>query len=131
MKLPSILLLLLGFPLFSFAEIDSVQNQIITIDDHGISPSTVTLSRGGTSVFFLNSTSDSALEVDIDYGKRLAYCASATMEMGKDGVFRSKTPFQPQHFVAACFPEPGTYEIHIRGRNPKGVVEKASVEVSK
>ena len=98
-------------------EIPDSMNQILEVSDRGISPSILNLERAGSSVFFLNNTSSNNLNIEIDYGKKPAFCATGSMEMGKDGVFRSRKPFTPKNFVVVCFPNSGKYPVKVVGRN--------------
>ena len=95
--------------------IEPSSNQIIKLTDQGLNPQTLRLKRAGGSVFFLNHTSQSLLGLEIDYGKKLSYCASGKMMMGEDGKFRSLAPFAPRGFVSVCFPHAGKYPVKVYG----------------
>lgn len=92
-----------------------VTNKLLKLTDEGLEPEVLELERHGASVFFFNDTSNSLVNLEIDYGNRLSFCATGKMRMGKDGVFRSAEPFAPKAFVAVCFPEPGEYPVTVHG----------------
>ena len=90
-------------------------NKILFLSSKGIHPQTLELSRSGNSVFFLNETETSLVSIDIDYGKKKAFCASGTMNMLENGHFVSRSPISPRGFVTACFPEAGNYTLTVYG----------------
>lgn len=99
------------------------RNEILTVSQDGLVPSTITLARSASSLFLLNQTRDSLLTYEVDYGKKLAYCATGEAWMDKDGVLRSVRPIEPLAFRSFCLPQPGTYPIVVRGHSkfPQGL----------
>lgn len=94
-------------------------NQILKLTHQGLQPPTLTLNRAGSSVFFLNGTSDALVNIEVEYGRKLGYCATGKMEMDADGVFRSRKPIAPKSFVSVCFPQPGSYPVRVQGIDGK------------
>jgi hypothetical protein len=86
----------------------------MSIDSSGVIPQTLELSTIGSSVFFLNSTNNSQIDLKIEFGKKKAHCATGGMKMGEDGVFRSDSPIEPSKFVTVCFPNKGNYPVNIQ-----------------
>jgi len=80
----------------------------------GFEPAQLSFSQLDSSVFFVNSTLDSLLSLEVDFGPKRAHCASENIEF-EGGVMRSKVPLAPQDFAIICFPERGTYEVVARG----------------
>ena len=103
------------------------RSEVMNITDSRISPNRVTLAKGGSSVFFLNSSSSSSFKLKIDYGKKVAHCASGKMEMNDEGVFASLNSVSSGEFISVCFPMPGQYPVKIVFEN--GKVSKALVSV--
>lgn len=120
---PSLCLIGLGLltqTSIGFAELDPeigplAEGQIVRFTDRGVSRPKVILQEPGSSVFFLNDTSESLTAVEIDFGEHLSFCASGKMRMDEAGVFRSMRPFAPRSFVAVCFPEVGSYPVTVFG----------------
>ena len=105
-------------------------NMVLKVTDSGLVPSTLKLGKAGGSVFFLNNSSDSLLNVEVEYGAHPGYCATGKMEMQKDGIFRSRAPLAPKTFLSICFPQPGTYPVRVLGlrSQPKGLTGTVIVE---
>jgi hypothetical protein len=89
--------------------------EIVKMTENGFEPSSITLRKLDSSVFFLNSTRDSLVTIQVPFGERKSHCASPNLDIGKDGVIRSKKPIGPRDFALICFPEPGTYKVMAQG----------------
>lgn len=98
-------------------------NKIMKLGDDGIRPNRLSLEESGSSVFFLNTTPDEKISIEVTYGTKLGYCATGDMKMGKDGVLRSQEQVGPKHFIVVCFPQPGDYPIKVLGlkNHPQGL----------
>ena len=112
------------------SEIEPSKNKVIKITDDGLFPPKLSLERGGSSIFFLNSTKASSVKIEIDYGKRLGFCATGAMEMTPEGILKSKSSLSPAHFTAVCFPEKGAYSVKVFGvsEHPQGLFADVIVE---
>jgi len=112
---------------FSDSSHDHDRSEVMNIDERGLSPSSITLLKGGSSVFFLNSSSSESFKLEIDYGKKMAHCASGKMKMNDEGIFASLDSVLPSGFITVCFPMPGKYPVRVLFEN--GKVSKALVSV--
>ena len=90
-------------------------NKLIKFTDHGIVPDSLTMKRDDGLVFFLNSTAKSNLKLELDYSGHHTHCATSNLDLGDDGVARSKRPIPPQDFALVCFPDAGNYELKVYG----------------
>jgi hypothetical protein len=125
--------LLFGSPIVSEAQeaepqrflstVPDSKNQIIKLNDKGLSPQRLEMRLQDSIVFLLNDSSDSLLTVEIDFGKRHMHCAGSNTQAGSDGKIRSIRPFGPRDFASTCFHEPGEYRYTVYGleRHPEGV----------
>lgn len=103
--------------------------EIMRIDDNGISPQSIVLTKPDASVFFLNGTRNSELSIAIFFGKRRLHCASENLKMGEDGALRTINPIKPRNFVLSCFPVPGRYKIEVDGFSSGKKMRMAEVVV--
>lgn len=106
------------------------QNQIVKLTDQGVTPQVLKMDKADSSVFFLNDSSDSLVTLALDYGGKQTHCASSNLQVGDDGIVRSKRPFGPKDFASVCFPDRGTYELKVFGLKPniKGLTSTIIIE---
>ena len=94
--------------------VEEASKEMMKITEHGFEPAQISFSQLDSSVFFVNSTNESLLSLQVDFGDRRAHCASENI-IFEGGVMRSKVPLAPQDFALVCFPEKGSYEVIARG----------------
>jgi hypothetical protein len=95
--------------------IPDAQKEIVSIGMKGISPRSLTISKLDASVFFLNKTKSDRFSLEIDFGKNRVHCSSPNLELGDDGVMRTKEPLRPKDFAIMCFPQAGSYSVLVTG----------------
>lgn len=101
------------------SKVENAQKEVVKITSNGFIPNEITLSKPDASVFFVNTTTDSLITLEIDFGNKTAHCASGNMGL-KEGVLRSIKPIAPKDFAITCFPEKGNYKVTafgITGKN--------------
>ena len=125
--LPSCLLplVLLYLPPQSFSEVSAVsdptslpagtQAQMIVVNDSGLEPRNLTISKKERVAFFLNNTKESLITLDVQFGSNTTHCASENLQIYEDGGVRSIKPVVPKDFATTCFHDAGTYPFTVRG----------------
>lgn len=96
-------------------EVQKAEKETVKISNAGMIPQTLTLKLLDSSVFFINTTPDSLITLDADFGKRRVHCASSNMKYTPEGHMRSSEPIGPKDFALMCFPEKGIYTITAYG----------------
>lgn len=89
-------------------------NKVLRIGDHAPLPKSLVLTKPGSSLFVFNDTAEKDLNLEIEFGQKPGFCATGAMKMGADGVFRTRKPVQPGHFVVVCFAHAGRYPFVAR-----------------
>ena len=97
------------------APLSVTNNKLIKFTDSGIVPPSLQMKRDDGLVFFLNNTSKSKLLLEIDYAEHHKHCATTNLELGDDGIAKSRRPIPPQDFALVCFPDAGNYELKVSG----------------
>ncbi len=95
-------------------ELPSPNKLIVKVTDKGLVPSTITLDKLDSSVFFVNTTNDSLVTVAVDFGSHEGHCASGNLKF-ENGVMHSVEPIGPKDFAVTCFPQAGTYNVKVEG----------------
>ena len=96
------------------ASVEKAEKEMMKITEKGFEPPQLMFNHLDSSAFFVNSTNDSLLSLEVDFGDRRAHCASDNMVF-ESGVMRSKVPLAPKDFALLCFPDKGTYNVIARG----------------
>lgn len=94
------------------------EDGMIEINDEGLMPRDLTMSVRQGILFFYNSTKDSPLKLEIDFGKNALVCySSATPNLAfqGEGKLMSTRPLEPGNFASTCFPNIGTYAYRVTG----------------
>ena len=104
-------------------------NQIVQIKEGQLLPREILVTKKGSLVYFLNSTLEGLLGLEVFFDKKLGFCASGDMAMNKKGVFRSIRPFPPKNFVAVCFAQSGEYPFKVYGAGGKTEVLTGKITV--
>lgn len=110
--------------------IEPAEKEIIKISETGASPSVIHFNKEDGSVFFLNTSKDSLMTLDIDFKGKRAHCASSNMKFTENGHLRSTLPVGINDFAISCFPEKGIYSFVAYGilKNQKPVTGTVLVE---
>lgn len=130
-----LLLVLLVYPKSVFAQtieelqknmldtISPAQKEVIKITEAGLQPAEVELTVVDGSVFFLNTTEDALLNLEVDFGKNRLHCWTPNMAVNKSGVMYTTKPIGPKDFALMCFPEKDNYHFTVKGLKayPKGL----------
>lgn len=114
----------------SIKTVPDSRNQIVRLTDRGLEPSTMTIKKDDSIVFFLNDTADSLTTLEIDFGEKHAHCSSTNLIISSFGKIKSQRPFGPNDFSSTCFHEKGTYPFVIYGlkSKPAGMAGQIIVE---
>lgn len=99
----------------TFAEDISAQKVVVKVSEKGFEPQTVHLQKEDASIFFVNTTQESLLTFEINFGSHRAHCATSNMKLGTDGILRSSKPVGPKDFALMCFPQKGSYPVVVHG----------------
>ena len=91
---------------------------IVKWTEQGLNPQTLKIKRRDSSVFFLNTSRDSKVDIAIDFGRNRTHCWSHNLELDAQGIMKTKKPIEPKDFVVLCFPEGGSYKITASGKKP-------------
>lgn len=140
--LPSCLLpiVLLYLPSQSISEVSAdldsslppvgTQAQMIVVNDKGLTPSNLTISKKERIAFFLNDTKESLITLDVQFGSNTTHCASENLKIHEDGNVRSIKPISPKDFATTCFHDAGKYPFVVRGvgASPEGLKGIITVE---
>lgn len=111
--------------------IPDARKEILTLGEAGIQPQPLTIDKLDASVFFLNTTREKKLSLEIDFGKNRVHCLSPNLELGSDGVMRTRQPIGPKDFAIMCFPETGVYPFRVSGLEKSGRVSEGRVVIVK
>ena len=95
--------------------VEAAQKEIVAIGPDGILPAQLVLTKEDASVFFVNTSADALLSLQVDFGKRRAHCASSNMSYDEKGLLKSSQPIGPKDFAIMCFPERGEYTVTVFG----------------
>ncbi len=103
--------------------------EIMKVTDAGLVPSKVLFHKLDSSLFFVNASEDSLINVTVRFGSKQPHCASSNMKF-EDGSMHSVKPIGPKDFAIMCFPEKGTYEVLVEGlaSKPGKVIGQVVVE---
>ena len=106
-----------------FASLPESRNQIIKLSDSGLFPVNLTMKLEDSIVFLLNSTSESLVTVEIDFGGKITHCATKNLKIEKNMKLHSERPYGPGDFASFCFHEKGSYPYVIYGSpaSPEGL----------
>ena len=106
------------------------QSQLISLNDSGLSPSSLKVRKEDSIVFFLNKSTDSLATLKVDFGHKVTHCASSNMKIHNAGIVESGKPFGPRDFASLCFHESGSYPVTVYGLSkfPKGATGTIIVE---
>jgi len=105
--------------------------EIVKVTPTGLEPATVTLRKLDGSVFLVNTTKESLLTFEIDFGEKHPHCASGNLTYDPaSGMMRSTKPVGPRDFALACFPDPGSYPVKVFGIGAKPLNGSVIVEKS-
>jgi hypothetical protein len=99
------------------------KSHIITINDNGLSPSTLRMSKDDKFAFFLNDSSDSLITISLNYTEHATHCSSGNLKIQDNGTIRSTEPISPKDFAGSCFHDPGSYPFTVLGlkKQPQGI----------
>lgn len=105
------------------------EKRVIRLTDKGLVPDSIVLHRQDGSVFFVNETPKSLLDVAVNFGPRRKHCWTKNMEVSNEGVIHTTKPLEPRDFALVCFPESGEYLVTVRGvpAKPQGLTAKVIV----
>lgn len=111
-------------------KIPDSKNQIIKLLDQGIEPASLHMKKEDSIVFFLNSSTDSLATIEVDYGDHTTHCASANLQVNKNGTVTSVRPIEPKNFASVCFHDSGKYPVKVFGlkSKPEGINAEIVVE---
>lgn len=106
------------------------QNQVIVVTDKGIDPTNPEMTVSDSILFFLNSTTDSLVSLEVDFGDKPTHCASSNMIIEDAGTIKSVRPIGPRDFASLCFHQAGIYPARIYGLKnaPAGVTTSIVVK---
>ncbi len=93
----------------------NAEKKVMLISERGFDPPVMKLKTLDGSVFFVNSTKDSLITLDVDFGGKHAHCASGNMELSPSHALVSKAPIAPRDFALMCFPDKGEYTARAYG----------------
>jgi hypothetical protein len=104
--------------------------EIMRITDQGVGPAAVKMKAVDGSVFFLNSTSGSQIDLSIEFGAHRYHCSNPNLKLDENGNLHSIKPLGPRNFAATCFPEKGSYRVIARGlpKFPNGAQGVVTIE---
>lgn len=94
-----------------------------------LQPASLVLPKLDSSVFFLNKTVSTPVEVRIDFRGKKLHCHSKNIEMTSDGYLQTKRPIEPLDFVVLCFPIAGSYPFSVTEVGSTGKVVTGEVRV--
>lgn len=131
--LPSVILAIVLFflPTYDASEAEPTtgnlppvsKSHVITINDNGLSPSSLRMSKDDKFAFFLNDSSDSLITISLNYTEHATHCSSGNLKIQDDGAIRSTEPISPKDFAGSCFHDAGTYPFTVMGlkKQPQGI----------
>ena len=86
------------------------QSQLISLNDSGLSPSSLKVRKEDSIVFFLNKSTDSLATLKVDFGHKVTHCASSNMKIHNAGIVESGKPLVREILLACAF----TNQAHTR-----------------
>lgn len=99
------------------------KSHVIVVDDNGLNPSTLRMSKDDKVAFFLNDSSESLITVTLNYNEHATHCSSGNLKILDNGTIRSTEPIAPKDFAGSCFHDSGSYPFTVMGlkKQPEGI----------
>lgn len=101
---------------------------ILKFDGKTLMPAKLILEKLGTSVFFINTSENQNVHLDIDFRDKRLHCHSENLKL-IDNHIRTTLPIKPRNFEILCFPSSGVYQYEVKADLVKGSVYKGEIDV--
>ncbi len=101
---------------------------ILKFDGKSLNPPKLTLKKIDSSIFFINTSENKDVHLDIDFNDKKLHCHSDNLKLVNNHI-KTTSPIKPRDFEILCFPSPGVYQYTVREDSSKGTVFRGEVNV--
>lgn len=109
---------------------ESATKEIVKVTDSGLTPQDITINAADSTVFLVNFSESSPVDVAIEFGARRVHCHSKNLKLDEAGMMRTVKPVSPQDFAVLCFPEKGSYPYTVSFVSGKKQSYKGTVVIN-